>query len=323
MRTLLVDRANTTVVDVTYLCNATCKYCQWGNQITPGRTHRTLEDILIPEQTLRALGTQRIVLSGGEPRLHPHFKQILSHYRQFVDQVIVITNGYGLNTTEVSRLLQSGATGITLSLDSVSSGMATATRETSRALHAKILANLEKIAKADRFFELGINSVVSHPTANWPNVRALLQWALNLKVDFVKFQPVFDDGYVSQNAPELKLSPFDGPALLEISDSVESISHPPTNPSEFWKDLAKLASGEELPSRTCGLGPRHSILTGQKLNICYWLDSASFGGTSDLLTTTSASAVRARFMDEKLKCKVGFHCFCTQNIGHKWKEPMA
>jgi MoaA/NifB/PqqE/SkfB family radical SAM enzyme len=278
---------------------------------------------LIPEQNLRALGTQRIVLSGGEPRLHPHIKQILSHYRQFVDQVIVITNGYGLDMTEVSSLLQSGATGITLSLDSVFSDMATATRETSRALHAKILVNLEKIAKADRLFELGINSVVSHPTANWPNVRALLEWGLNLKVDFVKFQPVFDDGYVSQNAPELKLSPFDGPALLEISDSVESISHPPTNPSEFWRDLAELASGERLPSRTCGLGPRHSILTGQKFNICYWLDSASFVGPSDLLTADSASAVRARFADEKLKCKVGFHCFCTQNIGHKWKEPMA
>src|SRR6266581_3491822 len=322
MQTLVVDSANTTVVDLTYLCNATCKYCQWGNQLTPGRTHRTLEEILLPGATLESLGTQRIVLSGGEPRLHPHLKQILSHYRQLVDQVVVITNGYGLDATEVSRLLHSGATGITLSLDSVFSDMANATRETSPALHAKILTNLEKIAKADRHFELGINSVVSHPTANWRNVQALLQWALNIMVDFVKFQPMFDDGYVGQNAPELRLSPLDVPALLEISDSVESISHPPTNPSAFWKDLAELASGEELPSQACGLGPRHSILTGEKFNICYWLDSASFGGPSDLLTADNASAVRASFMDEKLKCKVGFHCFCTQNIGHKWKEPM-
>jgi molybdenum cofactor biosynthesis enzyme MoaA len=323
MQTLPVDSANTTVVDVTYLCNATCKYCQWGNQVTSGRTHRTLEEVLIPEATLRSLGTQRIVLSGGEPRLHPQLKRILRHYRELVDQVVVITNGYGLDATEVSRLLESGATGITLSLDSVFSETASATRETSPGLHVKILTNLEKIAKADRHFELGINSVVSHPTANWRNVQALLHWALSITVDFVKFQPVFDDGYVGQNAPELRLSPLDVPALLEISDSVESISHPHTNPWEFWRDLAELASGEGLPSRTCGLGPRHSILTGQKLNICYWLDSASFGGALDLLTADSASAVRARFADEKLKCKVDFHCFCTQNIGHKWKEPMA
>jgi molybdenum cofactor biosynthesis enzyme MoaA len=311
------------VIDVTYLCNATCRYCQWGNEFTPGRAHRTLEEILIPEETLRSLGTQRVVLSGGEPRLNPHLKQVLSHYRQLVEQVVVITNGYGLDTTEVSRLVQAGATGITVSLDSIFSEVTIATRETPPAVHAKILSNLEKIAAGARTFELGINSVVSHPTANWENVRALLQWGLNLRVDFVKFQPVFDDGYVGRNAPELKLSPSDIPALLEISDSVDSISHPPTNPREFWKDLAELTSGEELPSRACGLGPRHSILTRDKLNICYWLDSASFGVGSEPVTATSVADVRSRFEDEKLKCRVGFHCFCTQNIGHKWKEPMA
>src|SRR6266516_2486593 len=97
MQTLPVDSANTTVVDVTYLCNATCKYCQWGSQLTPGRTHRTLEEILIPKETLRSLGTQRVVLSGGEPRLHPHLKRILSHYHLLVDQVVVITTVYGLD----------------------------------------------------------------------------------------------------------------------------------------------------------------------------------------------------------------------------------
>jgi molybdenum cofactor biosynthesis enzyme MoaA len=323
MQALPIDSANTTVVDVTYLCNAACKYCQWGSGVTPGRTHRTLEEVLIPEETLRALGTQRIVISGGEPRLNPYLNHVLSYYRQLVDQVIVITNGYGLDSAEISTLLQNGATGITVSLDSIFSDVTLATRETPPALHARILSNLRKIAEGPSSLELGINSVVSHPTSNWHNVRALLQWGLNTQVDFVKFQPVFDDGYVGQNAPELKLSPSDVQALQEIAESVDLISHPPTNPPEFWKDLAELASGEELNSRACGLGPRHSILTGQKLNICYWLDSASFGVPSDPLPAANVANVRSTFEDEKLKCKVGFHCFCTQNIGHKWKEPMA
>src|SRR2546426_530833 len=118
MPALPVDTENTTVVDVTYLCNATCKYCQWGNLLTPGRAHRTVEEIVIPEDTLRSLGTQRIVLSGGEPRLNPHLNRALNHYHQLVDQVVVITNGYGLDTTEVGRLAHAGATGITVSLDS-------------------------------------------------------------------------------------------------------------------------------------------------------------------------------------------------------------
>ncbi len=323
MPALPVDGENTTVVDVTYLCNATCKYCQWGNQLTQGRAHRTLEEILIPEKSLRSLGTQRIVLSGGEPRLNPHLKQALNHYRQLVDQVVVITNGYGLDTAEVWSLVQAGATGITVSLDSILPDVAMATRETPNGLHAKILSNLEKIAAAPRSFEFGINSVVSHPTANWENVRTLLQWGFNLKVDFMKFQPVFDDSYVGRNAPELKLGLSDVSGLLEISDSVDTICHPPTNPREFWRDLAQLASGEDLAPQSCELGPRHSILTRQKLNICYWLDSASFGAFSEPLAAADVGEVRARFEKEKLKCKVGFHCFCTQNIGHKWKKPTA
>ncbi len=320
MLSRVVDSQNTTVIDVTYLCNATCKYCQWGNKSTPGRIHRPLTDILLPESTLRSLETQRIVLSGGEPRLHPDLEQILRYYRGIVDDVIVITNGYGLDKTEVSRLVEAGATGITLSLDSLFPDVTRATRETPFALHTRILSNMEKIAAPPRTFELGINSVVSHPTANWHSTRGLLEWGFGLRVDFVKFQPVFDDGYVGQNAPQLKLTSLDVPGLLEISDSVDSITHPPTNPSGFWKDLARLASGEGLPSRACGLGPRHSILTRQKLNICYWLDSASFGEATAPLPVDRADTVRKRFEEDKLGCKVGFHCFCSQNMGHKWKE---
>src|SRR5260370_41065806 len=163
--TLALEYENNTVIDLTYLCNATCKYCQRGDRLTIGRTHRPLEDILMPEGVLRSLGTQRIVLSGGEPRLHPHLEHVLHYYHELVDDVIVISNGYGLDVREVTRLVDAGATGLTISLDSVSSDMALATRETPSSLHAQILSNLRIIAAEPRKFELGINSVVSHMTA--------------------------------------------------------------------------------------------------------------------------------------------------------------
>lgn len=211
------DAANTTVIDITYLCNASCDYCQWGNKSTTGRVHLTLQDVLLPKDTLDALGTKRVVLSGGEPRLSPDLEEILRYYSQFVDEVIIISNGYGLDRAEVSRLIRAGATGFTVSLDSVSSQEAILTRQTRPTLHANILKNLREIASDSRNFELGLNSVVSHVTGNWCTVRSFLEFGKALELDFVKFQPVFNDGYVEKNAPELVLGTSDLANLVDIA----------------------------------------------------------------------------------------------------------
>ena len=313
-----LDAQNTTVVDVTYFCNATCRYCQWGNRNTPGRAHQELEKILLPRTTLESLGTERIVLSGGEPRTRPDIESILRYYKTLVQDVIVITNGYGLDEAEVQRLTSAGATGIAVSLDSVFPDEATKTRMTPPKLHSQIVSNLEKIAASPRRFELGINSVVSHPTANWRNVRALLEFGRRIGVQFIKFQPIFDDGYVGSNAPELRLGRDDAESLAEIAGSIETVERPVTNPQSFWIDLVRLLQGGHLDPSACGLGTRHSMVTGTNLGICYWLDSSHFGNSGESVSEGRAKDARTSFESEKLRCKVGFQCFCTQNISHTW-----
>ena len=318
---LEVDREVTTVVDVTYLCNATCSYCQWGNSDTPGRLHKALTDILIPKETLTSLGTERIVISGGEPRLHPQLAQILNHYAALVRDVVVISNGYGLNAEEVSRIVDAGATGITVSLDSVNQEEAYQTRMTPPLLHKQILSNLRQMPSPRRY-ELGINAVVSHRTANWDTVGGLLTFASEINADFVKFQPVFDDGYVSKNAPHLKLSESDVPNLLEIRGRIEQSRYRlRTNPPEFWRDVASLAAGNVLPAEACSLGPRHSISIQGKLKICYWVGSSTLGASTSALSDDDVRSGREKFEGDKLRCKVGFHCFCTQNLSHEWSTP--
>jgi molybdenum cofactor biosynthesis enzyme MoaA len=85
----------TTVIDVTYHCNATCGYCQWGNSKNQLRKHLQLQEILRPFESLKALCTKRIVLSGGESSLHPQLAKILAYYGKFADALIILTNGYG------------------------------------------------------------------------------------------------------------------------------------------------------------------------------------------------------------------------------------
>jgi hypothetical protein len=172
-----------------------------------------------------------------------------------------------------------------------------------------------------RTFELGINSVVSHPTANWRTVRGLLDFAREIRADFVKFQPVFDDGYVSRNAPWLKLSASDVGNLIEISELIgKSPYYPKTNPSGFWLDAASLAQGGTLSPGSCALGPRHSISVQGKLKICYWVDSSTLGNSSVTLSGNEVDGARQKFEQDKLRCVVGFHCFCTQNLSHEWRR---
>ena len=123
-------KQGTTVVDITYCCNAACKYCQWGRSNNRLQRHLSLDEILVSGETINALGTTRIVLSGGEPRLHPQLSEILAHYRKYVDSLIVLTNGYGLDRSEILNLKRMGATGVTVSLDSILSKQSMQTKET-------------------------------------------------------------------------------------------------------------------------------------------------------------------------------------------------
>lgn len=277
-----------------------------------------LKEVLIPEQTIRALGVQRVVLSGGEPRIHPQLETILQHYGRLVESVIVITNGYGLDEKELHRLLDNGATGVTVSLDSLDPETALITRDTPKQLLEQVISNLERISDLPREFELGINSVASHPTANLKTVERILKFGRSLGVDFVKFQPVFDDGHVSRSAPDLLLTERDVPGLLRVAEAIPSLDSPLTNPPSFWKDIARLISGEALAPESCGLGPRQAIATAGKLSICYWVDSTSFGDSFQSISSEEVEAVRAKFESVKLGCKVGSHCFCTQNLSHEW-----
>jgi molybdenum cofactor biosynthesis enzyme MoaA len=258
------------------------------------------------------------VLSGGEPRTNPDLGSIIRYYSGLVDDVVIITNGYTLNQEAVAELTEVGATGITISIDSMSPEESVLTRQTPKRLHAQILENVRRISGMPRKFELGINSVVSHPTAKWSTVKGLLEFGLDIGADFVKFQPVFDDGYVTLTSPDLLLTREDAEGLVQISGLLETIPHPMTNPPGFWKDVASLAKGKSLESAWCGLGNRHSIVTTGELKVCYWVKESSFGRSIGALRAEQALTLRKEFESIKLKCEVGYQCFCTQNLTHMW-----
>lgn len=318
-----MEGRGTVVVDVTYACNAECRYCRWGDR--RGRGMPDAAASMIPGRTLRLLGTRRVVLSGGEPTLHPRVGEIIAHYAGLVDEVVVITNGYALARGSridlVGGLVRAGATGVTFSVDSADPREMLEARGTPPAVHAAVLRGIEEAASSGTA-EIGINATVTAATARWQSVSGLLGFGRRAGVDFVKFQPVFDDGYASANAPGLLLSQADAPHLLEIAERMEGLGpgppHPPTNPPGFWRDVAALAAGESLPASGCALGPSDAIATGGILSVCSWVGGSRYGPASEGIEGGAARAVQARFPAEKARCRVGPHCFCNQGMGHVW-----
>ena len=311
---------HTVGIDITYRCNARCRYCRWGDGRTGERGHLGMDDVLVRAETLRDLGARRVVLSGGEPRLHPEIGRILGHYAGLVDDVIVITNGYGLGPREVRRLLGAGATGVTVSLDSVDAGASARARLTPPGTHAKILDSIREIASEVHGFEFGINATVSHATSDWASAGGLLGFAGDVGMDFVKFQPLFDDGYASGSAPDLLLTGEDAAGLEDVADRLGEAHEgfPLTNPPGFWRDVAAMCSGRPPAGSACGLGARQALSTGGRLAMCYWVEGSTYGRVSDGIGSGDILRVQGGFGGLKRRCEVDFHCFCTQRIDHVW-----
>lgn len=314
-----MESERTAVIDLTYRCNSPCRYCRWGNSRTEGRRDLPLDLVLLPSATLQSLGTSRVVFSGGEPLLYPHLDKVLRYYAQHVEQRVIITNGLLLTDDTRRKLHSAGATGFAFSIDAVSPERYFATRGWSGQQLARVLQNLRRAAESKEL-ELGINAVVSRPTADWVCVGELLALGSSLELDRVKFQPVFDDGYLSHSAPWLALNHSDVPNLLWIADRVAHGEGVNTNPPGFWRDLAAMADGKQLEASRCGLGEDTVLVAGGRLARCYWVPSADVGSIPNAAGELRQHESIAELTDAKPRCQVDSRCFCLQKLSHGWGE---
>ena len=316
--TLWMDDQNTIVLDLTYLCNSTCRYCRWGSPNTEGRKNLTLNSLIIPKSTLDALNTKRLVLSGGEPRLYPNIGEVLSYYRKYVENIILITNGYGVISSQIESLIDMGINGFTFSIDSVIPEEEYASRRTDPEMFRNILASLREISSLHREFELGINTVVTHANAKWGSIRKLLEFSEELDLDFIKFSPIFDDGYAGLNAPDLLLTENDVDNLRIIGEKITRYGFKNTNSPQFWFDIAEMTIGKQPQGVRCGLGPHKANSINGMLTMCYWVKEVTYGQTNSALGYEHATSIQRQLELSKENCPVNFHCFCNQKISHTW-----
>lgn len=311
------------VVDVTYRCNATCGYCQWG---VPGARGREVSgDLRVPVPTLSALGIKRVVFSGGEPLLRDDLEHIAAYYRNAgIDSVIVISNGLRLSPARLQSLLDAGVTGISASMDGVTPEVARNARGMTAWQHTKIMRNIEAALafrrQMPRPFEFVVNTVVSKANIRREQMTALVDFCNLHRTDWLKFNPVFDDGYLGANAPWLNLSRDDAGVVRELGTMITGRAEIKTNPLYFWDTFAAMVGGErQLKGSSCGLDKGQVLLARGELKFCAWIKSPVYGNAADVVSKKQSRLARAKFRRARAHCRTGAWCFCLQNIDHRWE----
>ncbi len=133
-------------VNINTTCNLNCIYCY----MKPHKNELiSVEDFKMIVEQLSAGKIFYILLSGGEPFLHPNVNEIIAYSCEKIDEVSIVTNGTMISKEHLHFLRESGITNLSIqvSLDSIVEEENVRLRNIKPALILKIL---------DKLLEIGI-----------------------------------------------------------------------------------------------------------------------------------------------------------------------
>ena len=95
-------------------CNLACTYC---NEFDDFSKPVPLDEMKKRLDTLAAMGTSIITISGGEPLMHPEIDEIIRHIRRRGMIAGMITNGFLLDQKQIEKLNEAGLEHLQISID--------------------------------------------------------------------------------------------------------------------------------------------------------------------------------------------------------------
>ena len=131
-------------------CNLSCTYCNEFDDFSKPVPLVTMKRRL---DKLAALGTSAIIISGGEPLLHPDIEAIVKHIRHRGMLAAMISNCYLLTREKIRRLNAAGLEYLQVSIDNVNPD--DVSKKSLRLLDPK-LKWLSELAE----FKVNVNSVL-------------------------------------------------------------------------------------------------------------------------------------------------------------------
>jgi MoaA/NifB/PqqE/SkfB family radical SAM enzyme len=103
-------------------CNAGCEFCSFNINELPKSLWR-FAPLAQAERAIDVLArhdVRYLVITGGEPLLHPHIHEILGHAAARGMVVLMVTNGSRLNPKRIRALREAGLSSVLISIDAAS-----------------------------------------------------------------------------------------------------------------------------------------------------------------------------------------------------------
>ena len=97
-------------------CNLACTYCNEYDDFSPPVPLAVMKERV---DHLADLGLTVLVISGGEPLMHPGLDEIINHSRNRGILTGLISNGYLLNVDRIKKLNQAGLDHMQISIDNL------------------------------------------------------------------------------------------------------------------------------------------------------------------------------------------------------------
>jgi len=105
------------LIHITLRCNLKCVHCYIGEKKQIDLPLNIIKKFIPEFYQLQGL---RILVSGGEPLLHPQFKEIIEYISQFPLRIMLLTNGT-LITPKIAEFLKNHVYEIQISIDGIES----------------------------------------------------------------------------------------------------------------------------------------------------------------------------------------------------------
>lgn len=235
-------------------CNLRCVFCDLWDRPENVPTERALR--LVDEAA--AIGTKVLVLTGGEPLLHPGLIDIVRHAKSRGLSVNVTTNGT-LVDRHLDALADAGLTSMSFSLDGLPDthdrlrGQPGAYRRTWKQLLRTILDGR-------------IDTAVYFTVTN-QNVRDLVPVYEAVRAAGARF-----DFWPVNDAPELYLtSDEDKAAWLDAVNRLAKADPAVAAKAHYYAEALRYHAGEAGPMRCLGLVDQYGVTyTGDLLPCCVW-----------------------------------------------------
>lgn len=113
---VLHTRLENVAIELTHQCNLRCKHC-YSNAGEKRNDELTTDEIRNVLDDAASLGVFNIILTGGEPLLHPDLVDIISYVREKPMVCMLFTNGSLITPDMVKRIQKAGIHTVATSLD--------------------------------------------------------------------------------------------------------------------------------------------------------------------------------------------------------------